>query len=78
LKTKNSFVVNPSIVFNNLSKEKSMSNSFYDNVMTVADEAIFVRQLNTEQAIRYIMNKTEANRDMAAEALRQVVTFYKQ
>ncbi len=55
-----------------------MSNSFYDNVMTVADEAIFVRQLNTEQAIRYIMNKTEANRDMAAEALRQVVTFYKQ
>lgn len=55
-----------------------MSTSFYNTVMTVADEAIFVRQLNTEQAIKYIMSKTEANRDMAAEALRQVATFYKQ
>ena len=55
-----------------------MSNTFYDNVMSVADEAVFVRQMNTEQAIKYIMNKTEANRDMAAEALRHIVTFYKQ
>lgn len=55
-----------------------MSNTFYNTVISVADEAIFVRQLNTEQAIKFIMSKTQANRDMAAEALRQVVTFYKQ
>lgn len=54
-----------------------MNNSFYNTVMTVADEAVFVRQLNTEQAIKYIMSKTEANRDMAAEALRRVATFHK-
>lgn len=55
-----------------------MSNTFYDTVISMADEAIFVRQLNTEQAIRYIMSKTDANRDMAVEALRQVATFHKQ
>lgn len=55
-----------------------MSNTFYNTVISVADEAIFVRQLNTEQAIKFIISKTQANRDMAAEALRQVVTFYKQ
>ncbi len=54
-----------------------MNNSFYDNVISVADEAVFVRQFNTDQAIRYIMRKTQSNRDLAAEALRQVVTFHK-
>jgi hypothetical protein len=77
LKTKNSIIVNPSIVFFNHYKGSVMSNSFHETVMKAANEAVFQRQLSTEQAVKYILSKTNANKDLALDAVRQVTTFYK-
>lgn len=47
------------------------------NVNDVASEAIFIRQMNTEQAVKYVQRKAKVNEEMATEAVKNAPTWYK-
>jgi len=47
------------------------------NVNDVASEAIFIRQMGTEQAVKYVQRKAKVNEEMAVEAVKNAPTWYK-
>jgi hypothetical protein len=44
----------------------------------LANDAIFVRQLNWDRAIRFVMQSTRMDRASAQETLRKVMLWYRQ
>ena len=49
-----------------------------EQVLDLANQAIFHQQLNSEYAIRYVMHNSGVDRATAQDALKQVMTGYKQ
>lgn len=47
------------------------------NVNDVAANAIFVQQLDSEKAIRYVKRIARVNDEVAAEAVKNAPTWYK-
>lgn len=54
-------------------KENAMS----ANTLNAANEAIFHRQLNTEDAIRYVSKTAEVSPGEAGRAIKEVMVGYK-
>ncbi len=46
-------------------------------VMDCANEAIFHLQLNSREAVRYVVKNTATDEKTAGQAIRQVMTSYK-
>lgn len=46
-------------------------------VAKMANQAVFQLQFNTRDAIRYVMRNSRADHDMAREAIRSTILFYK-
>ena len=42
----------------------------------IANQAVFIHQLNTEDAIRFIAERASVNEQIAQSALQAVVTFH--
>jgi len=47
------------------------------NVNDVASEAIFIRQMDTEKAVKFVQRKARVNEEMAMEAVKNAPTWYK-
>ena len=46
-------------------------------IQMAATVAVFQRQLNTDRAVRYVVDKTGADAAMATEAVKYVMVSYK-
>ena len=42
-----------------------------------ANEAIFILQFNTREAVSYVRRNAHVSEEMAAQAIKQTVTFHK-
>ena len=56
-----------------LTQETAMS----ERTLNAANEAIFHRQLNTEDAIRYVVKSASVSPREAGDAIKQTLTGYK-
>lgn len=48
-----------------------------NRVEAMANEAVFVLQFNTREAVRYVMRNAQADEKTAQSAIKQVTTFHK-
>lgn len=49
-----------------------------ERVEAMANEAVFVLQFSTRDAVRYVQRNAGADESTAQKAIRQVTTFHKQ
>lgn len=56
-----------------LTKEKTMS----EQTLTAANEAIFHLQLDTNEAVRYVTKTARVDPKSAAQAIKEIMTGYK-
>jgi hypothetical protein len=48
-----------------------------ERIEIMANEAIFIQQFNTREAVRYVMRNANTNEEQARKAINQVLRFHK-